>query len=103
MLTGGLERKDAVVLIHAITVKIKQLRAMRSVIGDAHGRILLPYGIDREGHAKSQHSIERFLAGDPVHPATRAKLKKALEELEPKAHRAHGNQQAPSGLGSQLV
>jgi hypothetical protein len=30
----------------------------------------------------SQHSVERFLDGDPVHPATRAKLEQAIEKLE---------------------
>jgi hypothetical protein len=30
----------------------------------------------------SQHAIERFLRGERVHPATRAKLTKAVEELE---------------------
>jgi hypothetical protein len=30
----------------------------------------------------SQHSVERFLQGDRVHPATRAKLAKAVEKLE---------------------
>ncbi len=35
----------------------------------------------------SQHSVERFLDGDRVHPATRAKLEKAIEDLERKADR----------------
>jgi hypothetical protein len=30
----------------------------------------------------SQHSAERFLQGDRVHPATRSKLTRAIEELE---------------------
>jgi hypothetical protein len=30
----------------------------------------------------SQHSVERFLAGDSVHPATRARLEQAVEKLE---------------------
>lgn len=30
----------------------------------------------------SQHSVQRFLAGNPVHPATRAKLAQAIEKLE---------------------
>ena len=30
----------------------------------------------------SQHSVERFLAGDPVHPATRTKLGQAVEKLK---------------------
>jgi len=33
----------------------------------------------------SQDSVHRFLAGAPVHPATRAKLEQALERLELKA------------------
>lgn len=30
----------------------------------------------------SQHSVQRFLACNPVHPATRAKLEQAVEKLE---------------------
>ncbi len=30
----------------------------------------------------SQHSVERFLCGEPVHPSTRAGLKQAVEKLE---------------------
>jgi hypothetical protein len=30
----------------------------------------------------SQHSVERFLCGDPVHPATRARLEESVEKLE---------------------
>jgi hypothetical protein len=43
-----------------------------------------PFGVRplmRESGA-SQHCVERFLAGDPVHPATRAKLEQAIEKLE---------------------
>jgi hypothetical protein len=35
----------------------------------------------RESRA-SQHAIERFLDGDRVHPATRARLARAVEKLE---------------------
>jgi hypothetical protein len=30
----------------------------------------------------SQHAIERFLDGERVHPATRARLERAVEKLE---------------------
>lgn len=43
-----------------------------------------PFGLRplmRESGA-SQHSVQRFLAGDPVHPATRAKLEQAIEKLQ---------------------
>jgi hypothetical protein len=30
----------------------------------------------------SQHAIERFLKADRVHPATRARLERAVEKLE---------------------
>jgi hypothetical protein len=30
----------------------------------------------------SQHSVERFLDGAPVHPGTRARLEKAVEKLD---------------------
>ena len=33
----------------------------------------------------SQHAIERFLQGDRVHPATRARLERAVEKLERQA------------------
>jgi len=35
----------------------------------------------RESRA-SQHAIERFLHGDRIHPATRARLARAVEKLE---------------------
>ena len=41
--------KLAVVLKHALAIRIKQLRAFRTVVGDAHGGILLSYFVDREG------------------------------------------------------
>jgi len=34
----------------------------------------------------SQHSVERFLDGEPVHPTTRARLARAVEKLEREAH-----------------
>jgi hypothetical protein len=43
-----------------------------------------PFGVRplmRESGA-SQHSVQRFLAGDPVHPSTRSKLERAIEKLE---------------------
>jgi hypothetical protein len=43
-----------------------------------------PFGVRplmRESGA-SQHSVERFFAGDPVHPATRTRLEQAIEKLE---------------------
>jgi hypothetical protein len=49
----------------------------------------------------SQHSIERFFAGERVHPATRGKLKKALEELERNADRARENHPAGKRAGKQ--
>jgi hypothetical protein len=45
----------------------------------------------RESRA-SQHAIERFLRGEPVHPATRARLARAVEKLGARALRVHPNQ-----------
>jgi len=36
----------------------------------------------------SQHSTERFLRGDRVHPATRARLEQTVEKLERQRQRA---------------
>jgi len=44
--------------------------------------IAAPFGVRplmRESGA-SQHSVQRFLAGEPVHPATRARLERAVEK-----------------------
>jgi hypothetical protein len=43
-----------------------------------------PFGVRplmRESGA-SQHSVQRFLAGEPVHPATRVRLEQAVEKLD---------------------
>jgi hypothetical protein len=38
----------------------------------------------------SQHSVERFLQGERVHPATRERLKRAVERLEGKTQGKSG-------------
>jgi len=43
------------------------------------------------GSGASQHAIERFLHGDRVHPATRARLARVVEKLEREVSRAHSN------------
>jgi hypothetical protein len=39
----------------------------------------------------SQHAVTRFLRGERVHPATRARLEQALQKLEREAFRVHSN------------
>jgi hypothetical protein len=36
----------------------------------------------------SQHSVERFLRGEPIHPATRARITEAVGKLEREIHRS---------------
>jgi hypothetical protein len=84
------EGGDISLLDGAGPLKYHQQQTAKTRSADA-GLILRARGfalrkLMRESGA-SQHSVERFLQGERVHPATRAKLAQAVEKLERRGQR----------------